>query len=130
MARLRFEESLAIWNESGDKEGMGEVIACLARVEAHEGNRTVARALYEQSLALTSDNNHSEIATCLEGLAGVVASQGELAWAGHLSYKYRFFNGGCGNVPALDVFVFCDDPSPFAFSSSSQLKGEAVSGAQ
>jgi non-ribosomal peptide synthetase component F len=37
-------------------------------------------------------------------------------------YKYRFFNCGCGNVPALDVFVFCDDPSPFAFSSSSQLK--------
>jgi hypothetical protein len=46
------------------------------------------------------------------------------------SYKYRFFNGGCGNVPALDVFVFCDDPSPFAISSSSQLKVEAVSGAQ
>ena len=50
--------------------------------------------------------------------------------AGEEPYKYRFFNCGCGNVPALDVFVFCDDPSPFAFSSSSQLKVEAVSGAQ
>src|SRR5207247_862459 len=45
-------------------------------------------------------------------------------------YKYRFFNCGCGNVPALDVFVFCDDPSPFAFSSSSPLSVEAVSGTQ
>lgn len=45
-------------------------------------------------------------------------------------YKYRFFNCGCGKIPAPDVFVFCDDPSPFAFSSSSHLKVSAVSGAQ
>jgi predicted ATPase/DNA-binding CsgD family transcriptional regulator len=84
MARLRLEESLAIWIELGDKEGMGEAITCLARVEAHQGNDTAARSLYEQNLALTSESYYSEIANCLEGLAGVVAAQGELVWAGQL----------------------------------------------
>jgi predicted ATPase/DNA-binding CsgD family transcriptional regulator len=84
MARLHLEESLAIWIELGDKEGMGEAITCLARLEAHQGNDTAARSLYEQNLALTSESYYSEIATCLEGLAAVVAAQGELVSAGQL----------------------------------------------
>jgi serine/threonine protein kinase len=43
-------------------------------------------------------------------------------------YKYRFFTSGRGPVPAFDVFVVCDAPSPSAFSSSSKVW--AVSGAQ
>ena len=43
-------------------------------------------------------------------------------------YKYRFFNPWHGHVPALGVFVVCDVPFPFAFSSSSTLKVWAVSG--
>jgi predicted ATPase/DNA-binding CsgD family transcriptional regulator len=84
MARLRLEEGLVIWNELGDKEGMGEALTRLASVEAHQGNFTAARALYEESLALFSERNHSEIATCLEGLAIVVATFGELTCAGQL----------------------------------------------
>lgn len=84
MARMRLEESLVIWNELGDKEGMSEALSRLARVEAHQGNIAAARALYERSLAVMRDTQYSEIATCLEGLAGVVAVQGELVWAGQL----------------------------------------------
>jgi DNA-binding CsgD family transcriptional regulator/tetratricopeptide (TPR) repeat protein len=103
MARLRLEESLALWNESGDKEGMGDAIARLARVEAHEGNRAAARALYEQSLAFTRESYHSEIASCLEGLAGVVAAQGELAWAGQLWGVAESLREAKG-VPMLPVY--------------------------
>jgi predicted ATPase/DNA-binding CsgD family transcriptional regulator len=84
MARVRLEESLVIWNELGDKEGMGDALTRLARVEAHQENLTAARTLYKQSLALLSERNHTEIATCLEGLAGVVAAFGELTCAGQL----------------------------------------------
>jgi DNA-binding CsgD family transcriptional regulator len=84
MARVRLEESLAIWNELGDKEGLGEALTRLAKLEAHQGNVTAARALYKQSLALMSERNHSEIATCLEGLADVLAALGELTCAGQL----------------------------------------------
>jgi predicted ATPase/DNA-binding CsgD family transcriptional regulator len=83
-ARRRLEESLVVWNELGDKEGMGEALTRMARVEAHQGNIKAARTLYEQSLAVMSERSYSEIATCLEGLAGVVAAQGELVWAGQL----------------------------------------------
>jgi DNA-binding CsgD family transcriptional regulator len=83
-ARMRLEESLAIWNELGDKEGMGEALTRLGRVEAHQGNVTAARALYEQSLAVMGESYHSETATCLEGLAGVLAALGEPTCAGQI----------------------------------------------
>ena len=63
---------------------MGEALTRLARVEAHQGNLKASRSLYKESLTLLSERNHSEIATCLEGLAGVVAAQGELACAGKI----------------------------------------------
>jgi hypothetical protein len=44
--------------------------------------------------------------------------------------KYRFFTRGRGHVPALGAFVVFDVPFPFAFSSCSQLKVWAVSGAR
>ncbi len=50
--------------------------------------------------------------------------------AGSLAYKYRFFNRGRGNMPALGVFVVFDVPFPLVFSSSSELKVWAVSGAR
>ncbi len=84
MGRARLEESLVVWNGLGDKEGTGEALTRLARVEAHQGNIMAARALYEEALGLMGDTHYSEIATCLEGLAGVVAAQRELVLAGQL----------------------------------------------
>jgi DNA-binding CsgD family transcriptional regulator len=103
MAHLRLEESLVIWIELGDKEGMGEALTRLARVEAHQGNVTAARTLYEQSLAVMSEPYHAEIATCLEGLAGVVAAQGELAWAGQLWGAAEALREAKG-VPVLPIY--------------------------
>jgi DNA-binding CsgD family transcriptional regulator len=50
-----------------------------------------------------SERYHSEIATCLEGLAGVVASQGELAWAGQLWGAAEALREAKG-VPVLPIY--------------------------
>ena len=84
----------------------------------------------------TVKNHSPTLNLALKGKAGVQRTEsfagvlGTLSGGQCVAYKYRFFNCECGNVPALDVFVFCDDPSPFAFSSSSQLKVSAVFGGQ
>jgi predicted ATPase/class 3 adenylate cyclase/DNA-binding CsgD family transcriptional regulator len=83
-ARLLLEESLPLFREGGDQWAIVESLSLLGRVEAREGNPTAARTLYEESLALAREIGIKNIAFCLEGLAGVVATQGELAWAAKL----------------------------------------------
>jgi hypothetical protein len=57
----------------------------LGKVEAARGDHTFARTLYEESLAMAQEIDDKElIASSLEGLASVVAMQGELAWAARL----------------------------------------------
>jgi DNA-binding CsgD family transcriptional regulator len=55
----------------------------LARLEAKQGNYQISRTLYEQSLATASSDidDVGLVASCLEGLATVVAARGELTWA-------------------------------------------------
>jgi DNA-binding CsgD family transcriptional regulator len=54
-------------------------------VEAYQGDNVAARALYEQSLTIAIEGNSTwGIYLFLEGLAGVVAAQGEPAWAARL----------------------------------------------
>jgi DNA-binding CsgD family transcriptional regulator len=52
-------------------------------VEVHQGDNVAARALYEESLAMAARGGDSKglIPSCLEGLADVVAAQGEFTWA-------------------------------------------------
>ena len=79
------EESLALFKEIEDKWGFIEAVALLARVEACEGDHAAARVHYEESLTLSRGESYSlEIASYLEGFAGVVAAQGELVWAAQL----------------------------------------------
>jgi len=55
------------------------------RVEARQGNYAAARVYSEESLVLRREvGNKGEIASSLEGLAYVVASQGQPAWAARL----------------------------------------------
>jgi hypothetical protein len=57
----------------------------LGKVEAARGDHAYARTLYEDSLAIAQEIGDKElIASSLEGLASVVAMQGELAWATRL----------------------------------------------
>jgi ATP/maltotriose-dependent transcriptional regulator MalT len=83
-ARLLLEESLRLFREGRDQWGIVESLSLLGRVEAREGNPAAARTLYKESLALARETGIKNIAFCLEGLAGVVATRGELACAAKL----------------------------------------------
>jgi DNA-binding CsgD family transcriptional regulator/tetratricopeptide (TPR) repeat protein len=79
-------ESLALFREIGDRQGTALSLCLLARVEANQGNYATACTLYEQSLATAAIGIEDKglVASCLEGLAAVVGTQEELAWAARL----------------------------------------------
>jgi DNA-binding CsgD family transcriptional regulator len=85
-ARSLIEEALALFREIGNREGIALSLALLARVEADQGNHAAARTLYEESVTLASQgmDDKGALASCLEGLAGVVAEQEEPVWAARL----------------------------------------------
>src|SRR5207244_6502180 len=57
----------------------------VGRIEGQQGQLTAARNSYQDSLALTRELGEQFIAPFnLEGLAGLVAAQGELRWAAQL----------------------------------------------
>jgi DNA-binding CsgD family transcriptional regulator len=57
----------------------------LGRVEAQRGDLRAARSHYQESLALSRElGEQFNISLSLEGLAGVLATQGELRWAAQL----------------------------------------------
>lgn len=105
-ARLLLEESLALCREIGHKHSTAESsplfgrvevnkqagvvarfmvaksLSLLGRVEAHDGNYAAARDLYEEALTLAMEEGDTlNIHSYLEGLADVVAVQGNPAWA-------------------------------------------------
>jgi predicted ATPase/serine/threonine protein kinase/DNA-binding CsgD family transcriptional regulator len=108
-ARSLAEEALALFRETGHQKGISISLHLLARVEATQGNYQVARTLYEQSLATASRGTDDVglIASCLEGLAAVVAAQGELTWAARLwgaAEVHREVNGA--PLPPVDRPVY------------------------
>jgi len=85
LARSLLEEIQALWNEAEDTTGMNNLAAYMAQVEACEGDYPAARAHFEESLAhLKHGYGKWDTAFSLEGLARVVAAQGELVWAARL----------------------------------------------
>ncbi len=84
MARSLLEESLALYRDLGDRQRMAQVLVGLAKVEAYQGDLSTAHILYEESLSVARVGYKLDIASGLEGLANVVAAQGELAWATRL----------------------------------------------
>jgi ATP/maltotriose-dependent transcriptional regulator MalT len=81
--RPLIEEALALFRKVGDRHATALALSLLARVEARQGNHMAALALYEESLAMAARGVTGKelIPSCLEGLAGLVAAQGELARA-------------------------------------------------
>jgi ATP/maltotriose-dependent transcriptional regulator MalT len=72
-------------NELDIRDGKARTLAHLAQVVAFEGDNARARALYEQCLAIARKQPFQRLTPFyLEGLAGVVAAQGELPWAARL----------------------------------------------
>ena len=71
--------------EVGDRLKTARSLAFLAKVIALEGDQAAARAMYEESLALAKVGNSKwHLIPGLEGLAGVLVSQGDLIWAARL----------------------------------------------
>ena len=71
--------------EIGDRLNTARSLAFLAKVIAFQGDQIAARAMYEESLALVeAENSKRHMTPGLEGLAGVLASQGDLMWAARL----------------------------------------------
>ena len=68
------------YREMEHREGMAEALCVLGKVKSARGDHTFARTLYEDSLAMAQEIGDKElIASGLEGLASVVAMQGELS---------------------------------------------------
>ena len=77
-ARIRFEESLALWRELGDQWGIAFAFAWLACVEAVPGSPATARPLAEASLALFRKLGDTwAIAFALETLGAIVKQLGD-----------------------------------------------------
>jgi ATP/maltotriose-dependent transcriptional regulator MalT len=77
-ARSLLEESLVLFKEVGERGRIAEVFASQGLISFSEGNYTMARTLMEESLKIAIELDYKwDIAQCQEGLATVVAAQGE-----------------------------------------------------
>lgn len=84
-SRSLFEESLALFREVGDRRGIAVGFYGLGLLTLSQRDNETARALFEESLEILRGlENLWFIILCVEGLAAVVASQGQLAWAAQL----------------------------------------------
>jgi predicted ATPase/serine/threonine protein kinase/DNA-binding CsgD family transcriptional regulator len=77
------EEALALYREIGDRPNTALALCLLAKVETNQENYATAFDLFEQSFATAVRGllNKGLVASSLEGLAVVVAAQGEPVWA-------------------------------------------------
>jgi predicted ATPase/DNA-binding CsgD family transcriptional regulator len=84
-ARSLARESVRLCREVGHRWDTIQSIAILAKVADIQHDRAAALALYQKSLDLAREvGDKVLIASGLEGLAGVVAAQGEPVWATRL----------------------------------------------
>jgi predicted ATPase/class 3 adenylate cyclase/DNA-binding CsgD family transcriptional regulator len=83
-ARPLLEESVLLYRELGNRN-IAWFLILLARTAASEGDEAAARALYEESMAIGREVGfYPYDAFHLEGLADVVATQGDLVWAAQI----------------------------------------------
>jgi predicted ATPase/class 3 adenylate cyclase/DNA-binding CsgD family transcriptional regulator len=84
-ARQLLEQSCTLYREVGNEAQMAWTLFLLGKVLAVEGDLGAARVVCEESLILEMRVNYGgsfvDIAPALEGLAAVVAAQGEATWA-------------------------------------------------
>jgi len=78
-ARLLIEQSHTLWQKVGNQGMLASTRALQAKVLVVEGDHSAARTMYEESLL--GGLAIVDIAPTLEGLAVVVAQQGETTWA-------------------------------------------------
>lgn len=79
------EQCLGLYQEIGFRLPTIEAIALLGQIRAHKGDFVAARAYHMESLASAKALNFYYLCTYgLEGLADIMAIQGEVAWAARL----------------------------------------------
>jgi DNA-binding CsgD family transcriptional regulator/tetratricopeptide (TPR) repeat protein len=87
-ARLLIETGCAYYRERGNEKQVAWNLSLLGRVSAVQGDYQTAQASYEESLLRGGEVDSSlfpvDIAPALEGLATVVAAQGQAVWAARL----------------------------------------------
>jgi predicted ATPase/serine/threonine protein kinase/DNA-binding CsgD family transcriptional regulator len=77
-ARSLLEESLVFFKEVGEGGRIAQVLASQGLILFSQGDYPAARALLEESLKSSLELDYKwDIAVCLEGVAAVVAAQGE-----------------------------------------------------
>jgi tetratricopeptide (TPR) repeat protein len=97
------KQSLAHWQEMGNPGRAFWALALLGRIEAHRHDFVAARAFYEESLARARElNSYWYCAHGLEGLASVVAAQGETILAASLWGAAESLRERCG-VPLTPI---------------------------
>jgi predicted ATPase/class 3 adenylate cyclase/DNA-binding CsgD family transcriptional regulator len=75
-ARSLAEESVKLYKEIGDRRGTTESLILLARVVTFQGDYKTVQRIYKEGLAIARETKHKwVIASCLEGLASVIAAQ-------------------------------------------------------
>ena len=83
-ARLLLEKSCALWREVGNEAQIAWTLSMLAKVIAAQGDLAAAQTVYEESLNREKGVMYLDRPPALEGLAAVVAAQGEPVWAARL----------------------------------------------
>jgi predicted ATPase/class 3 adenylate cyclase/DNA-binding CsgD family transcriptional regulator len=88
-ARLLLEKSCALWREVGNEAQIVWTLSMLAKVIAAQGDLAAAQTVYEECLnrekgVMNSNLSYLDLPPALEGLAAVVAAQGEPVWAARL----------------------------------------------
>jgi len=79
------QESLAIFQEIGNRWYIAQLLHVLGRVEAQQGGLRAARSHFTESLALAQELGEKWITPFnLERLADVLVTEGELRWAAQL----------------------------------------------
>jgi predicted ATPase/DNA-binding CsgD family transcriptional regulator len=93
MARSLLEESIALLQRQDEQTNKAWSLSLLAKLAAVQDDYTTARAHYEECLRINKANFLANspwyleglaVPSYLEGLAAVVAAQGEFEWAAHL----------------------------------------------
>jgi predicted ATPase/class 3 adenylate cyclase len=84
-ARRHYEESLALYRELDDRDGISACLNNLANIASEAGDYALARRQYEESLALYAEmGSKTGVATAVGNLAHLACKQGDFA----LSRRY------------------------------------------
>ena len=101
-AHTWFEESLAIWRELGDQQGIATALNNLGWMAWRQGDYTAARALSEEGLAIWRElGDQQGIATALNNLGWTAHHQGDYATARALHQESLILRRALGHTGGI-----------------------------